>query len=104
LEKFRGGVALATENSEGGMAKEISRGEVAMEDKEDTRGHKVAMEDLLAQACGSAATIFKTGVNMYNRLKSMNDSESQSDQLASNQMGSNMISNTSSKVFLQVHF
>jgi len=82
-----------------GAAKEVSRG-------------PMAMGDLLAKVCGPAATIYKTGVNMYNRFKLMNSSETQSQEQdkiqmvgsspANTQLGSKKIS-PASQVFLQVH-
>ena len=79
--------------------------------KEASRG-SMAMGDILAKACGPAATIYKTGVNMYNRLKLMNSFETQSQEQdkiqlvgsspANTQLGSKKISQ-SSQVFLQVH-
>ena len=90
-----------------GAAKKVARG-------------PMAMEDLLARACGPAATIYKTGVNMYNSLKVMKDAEkppspeAQSQQLgktplvgssspASSQLSSKEI-DTSSQVFRQVQY
>ena len=92
-----------------GAAKKVARG-------------PMAMEDLLERVCGPAATIYKTGVNMYNSLKVMKDAEkppspeAQSQQLgkiplvgssssspANFQLGSKEI-DTSSQVFRQVQY